>query len=134
MQYVEINGRRVLIPEAGVLGRTIIETASPHKKEGRGTTIIKGPNAERVNPSKLYKASDLKDKFNKPVKFGDMPDRTKGGWLTDLVKALFDENTISPQRPTHQRTVTRQPTTVSKKKTTIHCFGVTVPHFQKELF
>ena len=116
MPYVDLNGRQVFIPDAGVPGETLINTVNPNKKAGRRTTIIKGPNAEPVDPSKTYKASDLVDKFNKPVKWGEMPDRTKGGWLTDILKALFNDNSQSPQRQTYQQTTQSQPTTISQKK------------------
>jgi hypothetical protein len=99
MPYVNLNGRQVFIPDAGVSGETIINQVNPNKKPGRRTTIIKGPNAEPVNPSKNYKASDLVDKFNNPVKWGDMPDRTKGSWLANILDALFGDNNQSLQRP-----------------------------------
>lgn len=116
MPYVNLNGRQVFIPDAGLPGETIINTVNPNKKPGRGTTIIKGPNAERVNPNKIYKASDLIDKKGRPVKWGDMPDRTKGGWLTDVLNALFSDNTQPQQRQTYQQNSTRQPTTPTQKK------------------
>lgn len=117
MPVVNLNGRRVNIPEAGVSGQDLMNQVHPNKKAGRRTTIIKGPNAQPVNPYQNYKASDLVDKYGKPVKWGDMPDRTKGGWFTDLLKSLVGE-TQESHRQTFQttNTVSRRPMNVAQKK------------------
>jgi hypothetical protein len=119
MPYVNLNGRQVFVPDAGISGEELIDRANPNKRPGRRTTIIKGPNAEPVDPQKRYKPSDLVDKYGKPVKTGDMPDRTKGGWLSTILRALIDnelpqENRQSSysQTSTTNRTASTQPHTV----------------------
>lgn len=118
MPYINLNGRQVFVPDAGLSGEQLITTVNPTKKAGRRTTIIKGPNAEPVNPYKTYKPGDLIDKKGKPVKWGDMPDRTKGGWLTDLIKGIMGDNN-PPQQRSHYETQTNrtvQRTTSSDEK------------------
>jgi hypothetical protein len=110
MPYVPLNGRQVFIPDAGITGDELSRTVNPNQKPGRRTTIIKGPNAEPIDPGKSYRPSDLIDKYGKPVKTGDMPDRTKGGFLSDLLRALLDSSNSPPtdaQRPYSPRSTAR---------------------------
>lgn len=85
------------MPEAGIPGDELTSIANPHHGPGRRTTIIKGANAAPIDPNKRYRAEDLVDHRGNQVKFGDMPDRTKGGWLGELLNALFGQGQESPQ-------------------------------------
>jgi hypothetical protein len=123
MPYVEINGRQMFVPDAGVSGQELINSVNPQKKPGRGTTIIKGPNAERVNPQKTYRASDLVGKNGQPVKWGDMPDRTKGGWLEEIINAIFEKPSSNQLNSYNQPAAARQFTTVTEKKNTSLFWG-----------
>lgn len=116
MPYVTINGRQQFIPDAGVPGDELTRLVNPQKKPDRRTTIIKGANAEAVDSYKRYKASDLVDKQGRPVKWGDMPDRTKGGWFNDLILSMFSDSRTQ-QRRVHTAVQERVETTpVVEKK------------------
>jgi hypothetical protein len=106
MPYVNLNGRQVFIPDAGISGEELSSQVNPNKRPGRRTTIIKGPNAEPIDPNRRYRPSDLIDKYGKTVKAGDMPDRTKGGWLTNVLRVLLESEALTQQ--TDQTAVSRQ--------------------------
>jgi len=100
MPYQEINGRRVFIPDAGISGEDLTRKVGRNNIPGRRSTIIKGNNAELVEPNKTYKPADLVDKYNRPVKWGDMPDRTKGGWFIDLISDLLESSVDASTKST----------------------------------
>ena len=43
MPYVNLNGRQVFIPDAGISGEELSSQVNPNKRPGRRTTIIKRP-------------------------------------------------------------------------------------------
>ncbi|MBU1345202.1 MAG: hypothetical protein KKD66_26625 [Proteobacteria bacterium] len=99
------------IPEAGETGANILQQIYPNIKQGRSGTIIKGPNQERINPNKMYQPQELYDKFGNPVKIGQMPDRTKGGFWGDLFREIFSSSSQQPvQHQRYTQTPSVQPT------------------------
>jgi hypothetical protein len=72
-----INGRYITnVPDSGVYGGDLIKEM--RVGPGRRPVIQKPDGFETVEPSKLYSKKHLIDRKGNPVKWSDIPDRSKG--------------------------------------------------------
>ncbi len=72
-----INGRYVQnVPNSGVYGRDMIGEMGIGP--GRRPVIQKPEGFETIEPNRRYSKKDLIDRKGNPVKWSDIPDRSKG--------------------------------------------------------
>src|SRR6266487_1675530 len=89
-----INGRRIIVPPAGITGQNLIQQVNPGP--GRRPVIQQGVAFRPIQPGYTYKPAELFDKHGNPVKITTIPDRTKGmvtygGERTSLSKQIITE-------------------------------------------
>ena len=89
-----INGRRIIVPPAGITGQNLIQQVNPGP--GRRPVIQQGVAFRPIQPGYTYKPAELFDKHGNPVKITTIPDRTKGmvtygGDRTSLSKQIITE-------------------------------------------
>lgn len=71
-----INGRRILVPPAGITGQNLIQQVNPAPV--RRVVMQKDGSFSTIDPKRIYKPDELFDKDGNPVKLNTIPDRTKG--------------------------------------------------------
>src|SRR5258707_1136352 len=89
-----INGRRILVPPAGITGQNLIQQVNPGT--GRRPVIQQGTAFRPLQASHTYTPDELFDRHGNPVKITTIPDRTKGmvsygGDRSDLSKQIITE-------------------------------------------
>ena len=91
-----INGRRIIVPPAGITGQNLIQQVNPGP--GRRPVIQQGVAFRPIQPGYTYKPAELFDKHGNPVKITTIPDRTKG-----MVTYGGDRTSLSKQSKAKQR-------------------------------